>query len=91
MSVCDGNLGAVNGFVLNSNTDKPGHVDCTTIQSGEIWTGVTYALAATMLYEVSEQYNSIHVLRFIRIFHLQSSLPFFFFHIYSFYFVKSRA
>lgn len=53
MNVCDGNLGAVNGFVLNSNPDKIGHVDNTTIQSEEVWTGVTYALAATMLYEVS--------------------------------------
>lgn len=53
MGVCNGNLGAVNGFVLNSNPNKPGHVDCTTIQSEEIWTGVTYALASTMMYEVS--------------------------------------
>lgn len=58
MCVQDGNLGAVNGFVLNSNPDKPGHVDYTTIQSEEIWTGVTYALASTMLYEV----HVIHIL-----------------------------
>lgn len=45
-------MGAVNGFVLNSNPDKPGHPDNTTIQSEEVWTGVTYALAATMLQEV---------------------------------------
>lgn len=32
MNVCDGNLGAVNGYVLNSNPDKPGHIDTTTIQ-----------------------------------------------------------
>lgn len=54
MGVNDGNLGAVNGFVLNSNPDKAGHIDYTTIQSEEVWTGVTYALASTMLYEVSE-------------------------------------
>lgn len=53
MNVCDGNLGAVNGYVLNSNPDKPGHIDYTTIQSEEVWTGVTYALASTMLFEVS--------------------------------------
>lgn len=52
-NVCDGNLGAVNGYVLNSNPDKPGHIDYTTIQSEEVWTGVTYALASTMLFEVS--------------------------------------
>lgn len=52
MNVCDGNLGAVNGYVLNSNPDKPGHIDYTTIQSEEVWTGVTYALASTMLFEV---------------------------------------
>ncbi len=45
-------MGAVNGFVLNSNPDKPGHPDNTTIQSEEVWTGVTYGLAATMIQEV---------------------------------------
>lgn len=45
-------MGAVNGFVLNSNPDKAGHPDSTTIQSEEVWTGVTYGLAATMLQEV---------------------------------------
>lgn len=53
MKFCKGNLGAVNGFVLNANPEKPGHVDFTTIQSEEVWTGVTYALAATMLDEAS--------------------------------------
>lgn len=57
MSVNDGNLGAINGFVLNSNPEKPGRVDYTTIQSEEVWTGVTYALASTMLYEVSKIMN----------------------------------
>lgn len=53
MNVCGGNLGAVNGYVLNSNPDKPGHIDVTTVQSEEVWTGVTYALASTMLFEVN--------------------------------------
>lgn len=53
MGVCNGDMGAVNGFVLNSNPDKPGRIDDTTIQSEEIWTGVTFALAATMIFEVS--------------------------------------
>lgn len=52
MNFCKGNLGAVNGYVLNSNPEKPGHIDFTTIQSEEVWTGVTYALAATMFEEV---------------------------------------
>nr|CAI5831103.1 unnamed protein product [Callosobruchus analis] len=44
LSFCNGNLGAVNGF-LN------GSVDTVSLQSQEVWTGVTYALAATMLFE----------------------------------------
>lgn len=38
--------GAVNGFLPS------GQVDTTTIQSEEIWTGVTYSLASTMIHEV---------------------------------------
>lgn len=41
----NGKMGAVNGF-------KPtGTVDDITIQSVEVWTGVTYAVAACMLQE----------------------------------------
>lgn len=41
----DGRLGAVNGM-------RPdGRVDASSMQSQEVWTGVTYALAATMLQE----------------------------------------
>lgn len=61
MCVSDGNLGAVNGFVLNTNPNKPGSVDLTTIQSEEVWTGVTYALASTMLYEVIKRLPFVHV------------------------------
>lgn len=46
LSFCNGNMGAVNGFIN-------GDVDYFTLQSQEIWTGVTYALAATMIQEVS--------------------------------------
>lgn len=53
MSFRNGTLGAVNGFIPNANPDKAGHIDYTTIQSEEVWTGVTYALAATMMHEVS--------------------------------------
>lgn len=45
-------MGAVNGFIPNANADKPGHIDTTTIQSEEVWTGVTYALASLMIQEV---------------------------------------
>ncbi|XP_050305415.1 non-lysosomal glucosylceramidase [Anthonomus grandis grandis] len=41
---CEGTMGAVNGFIN-------GQVDQVTIQSQEVWTGVTYALAATMIQE----------------------------------------
>lgn len=78
MSVCDGNLGAVNGFVLNSNPDKPGHIDYTTIQSEEIWTGVTYALASTMLYEVSESLLAINLSKLIQFGAFRLILFFFF-------------
>lgn len=54
LGFCGGQLGAVNGFIPNPDPEKPGHIDTTTIQSEEMWTGVTYALAATMLQEVSE-------------------------------------
>ncbi|XP_055381934.1 non-lysosomal glucosylceramidase isoform X2 [Condylostylus longicornis] len=49
---CNGNLGAVNGFKPNTtDPEKPGHVDTFTLQSEEVWTGVTYALAAIMIQE----------------------------------------
>ena len=38
-------MGAVNGMTLK------GHVDTSSMQSCEVWTGVTYMLAATMLSE----------------------------------------
>ncbi|CAH2002818.1 unnamed protein product [Acanthoscelides obtectus] len=44
LSFCNGTMGAVNGF-LN------GAADTVSLQSQEVWTGVTYALAATMLFE----------------------------------------
>lgn len=47
-----GELGAVNGYVPNATDQtKPGHTDAVTIQSEEVWTGVTFALASTMLHE----------------------------------------
>lgn len=41
----DGEMGAVNGM------HPEGSVDTSTMQSQEVWPGVTYALAAAMLYE----------------------------------------
>ncbi|KAM0977475.1 hypothetical protein ACFX13_020580 [Malus domestica] len=41
----DGRRGAVNGMLPN------GKVDMSTLQSREIWSGVTYAVAATMIQE----------------------------------------
>ncbi|XP_070541626.1 non-lysosomal glucosylceramidase-like, partial [Ptychodera flava] len=46
MSFQQGTMGAVNGM-------RPdGKVDTTSLQSEEVWTGVTYALAANMIQEV---------------------------------------
>ncbi|GAQ85127.1 hypothetical protein KFL_002200120 [Klebsormidium nitens] len=45
MKIRNGKMGAVNGMELS------GKVDDTCMQSREVWTGVTYALSATMLYE----------------------------------------
>lgn len=42
----NGYMGAVNGFTTN------GEIDVNTIQSEEAWTGVTFALASTMIHEV---------------------------------------
>ena len=42
-----GRMGAINGMRPN------GEIDYTSPQSEEFWTGVTYALAATMIQEVS--------------------------------------
>ncbi|CAJ1940443.1 unnamed protein product [Sphenostylis stenocarpa] len=45
MKVLDGRRGAVNGMLPD------GKIDMSTMQSREIWSGVTYALAATMIQE----------------------------------------
>lgn len=41
-------MGAVNGMLPD------GTIDCYTMQSEEMWVGVTYGLAATMIFEVCE-------------------------------------
>ncbi|XP_041983726.1 non-lysosomal glucosylceramidase [Aricia agestis] len=41
----DGRMGAVNGFRAGGRTDT------TALQSEEVWTGVTYAVAALMIHE----------------------------------------
>lgn len=45
MKVKDGKRGAVNGMLPD------GKVDMSSMQSREIWSGVTYAVAATMIQE----------------------------------------
>ncbi|XP_075974946.1 non-lysosomal glucosylceramidase isoform X2 [Anticarsia gemmatalis] len=42
-----GRMGAVNGYVAAAR----GRVDTTALQSMEVWTGVTYGLAALMIHE----------------------------------------
>jgi non-lysosomal glucosylceramidase len=51
MKFCDGNMGAVNGYVLNNQPEKDGHPDYVSMQGEEVWTGVTYGLASTMIHE----------------------------------------
>lgn len=47
MGFSDGTMGAVNGM-------RPDGVpDTSSVQSNEVWVGVVYALAATMIQEVS--------------------------------------
>lgn len=47
MSFANGLMGAVNGM-------RPdGTIDTSSVQSDEVWTGVVYGLAATMIQEVS--------------------------------------
>ena len=45
LKVKDGKRGAVNGMLPD------GRVDMSSMQSREIWSGVTYAVAATMIHE----------------------------------------
>ncbi|GBG64961.1 hypothetical protein CBR_g48710 [Chara braunii] len=45
MNFCNGRIGAVNGMYPN------GKVDSGSMQSREVWTGVTYGVAAAMIYE----------------------------------------
>ncbi|XP_053672231.1 non-lysosomal glucosylceramidase isoform X1 [Anopheles nili] len=51
MRFCGGQLGAVNGYVPSGQPNKDGRPDTSTIQGEEVWTGVTYALASTMIHE----------------------------------------
>ncbi|XP_068140847.1 non-lysosomal glucosylceramidase isoform X1 [Drosophila tropicalis] len=52
MGFHEGNIGAANGFIANvTEPSKAGHVDNSNIQAEEVWPGVVYALAATMIQE----------------------------------------
>jgi non-lysosomal glucosylceramidase len=57
MEFGDGKLGAVNGMT------KSGQLEIVSMQSEEIWTGVTYGLSSTMMMEVE-----YHVIQFIFLF-----------------------
>lgn len=46
-----GTMGAVNGMMPDGN------VDTFTLQSEEVWTGVTYALSSLMISHVSFYFN----------------------------------
>ncbi len=48
-----GQLGAVNGMT------KSGQLEIVSMQSEEVWTGVTYGLSSTMIMEV--KYNLLIV------------------------------
>ena len=49
MQFHQGTMGAVNGMRPN------GKKDLTSMQSEEVWTGITYALAASMIQEVGTE------------------------------------
>lgn len=50
LKFANGKMGAVNGYLM-SEKGKPGHVDESSLQSMEMWTGVTYGVAALMIFE----------------------------------------
>lgn len=50
MNFCDGQMGAVNGFSVEN-----GSADTSIMQAEEIWVGVVYALASTMIYEEMQE------------------------------------
>ncbi len=47
MQFGEGKLGAVNGMT------KSGELEISSMQSEEVWTGVTYSLSSTMIMEVN--------------------------------------
>lgn len=56
MSFADGQMGAVNGMRPEGVPDR------SSVQSDEVWVGVVYGLAATMIHEVGQ--TSGHIIRF---------------------------
>jgi non-lysosomal glucosylceramidase len=50
MRFCGGQMGAVNGFSMESDG-----ADTTIMQAEEIWTGVVFGLASCMIYEDMEE------------------------------------
>lgn len=53
MSFSEGHMGAVNGMRPEGVPDR------SSVQSDEVWIGVVYGLAATMIHEVSGSFNVV--------------------------------
>jgi non-lysosomal glucosylceramidase len=53
MRFAGGKLGAVNGMT------RSGQMEITSMQSEEVWTGVTYGLTSTMIMEVISKKNNV--------------------------------
>lgn len=58
MKFGEGKLGAVNGMT------KSGQLEITSMQSEEVWTGVTYSLSSTMIMEVNNLITEFYLFSF---------------------------
>ncbi len=58
MQFGEGKLGAVNGMT------KSGELEISSMQSEEIWTGVTYSLSSTMIMEVNILFIEFYLFSF---------------------------
>jgi len=58
MQFGEGKLGAVNGMT------KSGELEISSMQSEEIWTGVTYSLSSTMIMEVNNLITEFYLFSF---------------------------
>jgi len=58
MQFGEGKLGAVNGMT------KSGELEISSMQSEEIWTGITYSLSSTMIMEVNNLITEFYLFSF---------------------------